>query len=430
MGRIESKKIDMLKYLTLLCFLFAASLSGNAQQTQSDSYTRYELLEPSSQSFRIIYDVTATKEGATFYFNTLRKGSEHKVDKVYDLMTGQELKWSIVEATIARENGHVTASADTDYLMVTFARAVPKDGEARIRIDKTYKDPKSYYEKDGQLIFERSLDIKRNSVVLPDGYEIVDCNYPSQIETTNGKIKASFLNRGNGAVNYKLTAKLLPANAQRIAGTGEVSPWAGYQAKPRGPDRSKARLDFLLRERAFQDREIVYYLQQPETHSFRLSHDYTESRVGINKYLNVVRPGSRASDPSAYILDTGEQLKVETLKGNEITAKGIDIGEEVKPETELVIIWFDAVKEGQSKRLRIWETYTDPSRYLIYNNELVWDRGFGRNRNDVVLPDNWYLTTMSIPATIEQLDDGRIQLGYINDRPDNMDVFLRARRRK
>ena len=145
---------------------------------------------------------------------------------------------------------------------------------------------------------------------------------------------------------------------------------------------------------------------------------------------NIVRPGSRASDPSAYILDTGEKLKVETLKGAEITRKGIDIGEEVKPETELVVIWFDAVKKGESRRLRIWETYTDPNRYLIYNKELVWDRGFGRNRNDVVLPEGWYLTTNSIPATVEQIDDGRIQLGFVNDRPDNIDVLIRARRRK
>lgn len=361
--------------------LLAVLSNGYAQQTQSDSYTKYELLAPSIQSFRIIYDVTATKEGAKFYFNTLRKGSEHKVDHVYDLMSGEELKWSIVEGAVAKKNGHVTASDDTDYLMVTLARAVPKEGEARIRIDKTYKDPKSYYQKNGELIFERSLGIKRNSVVLPEGYEIVGCNYPSQVETTNGRIKTSFLNRGNGAVTYKLTAKLLPKNAQREADKGEASPWADYQSKPQGRDRSKARLDYQLRERAFQDREIVYYLQQPETHSFRLYHDYTESREGVDKYLNIVRPGSRASDPSAYILDTGKQLKVETLKGAEITAKGIDIGEEVKPETELVVIWFDAVKKGQSKRLRIWETYTDPSRYLIYNDELVWDRGFGRNRN-------------------------------------------------
>ena len=44
-------------------------------QTDADEYTRYELLEPESASFRIIYEVTATTPGATAYFNPIRKGS-------------------------------------------------------------------------------------------------------------------------------------------------------------------------------------------------------------------------------------------------------------------------------------------------------------------------------------------------------------------
>src|SRR5256885_7506966 len=36
-------------------------------------------------------------------------------------------------------------------------------------------------------------------------------------------------------------------------------------------------------------------LQPPETHAFDLYHDYTESRAGVDKYLNVVRSGSAVS---------------------------------------------------------------------------------------------------------------------------------------
>ena len=71
-------------------------------------------------------------------------------------------------------------------------------------------------------------------------------------------------------------------------------------------------------ERAFQDREIVYFLKSPETHAFSLYHDYTETREGTDKYVNIVRAGSTVSDPSAKILDTGEALKIETLKGQAI----------------------------------------------------------------------------------------------------------------
>src|SRR5215472_18725614 len=108
-----------------------------------------------------------------------------------------------------------------------------------------------------------------------------------------------------------------------------------------------------LSERAHQDRDIVYFLQQPETHSFDLYHDYTESRPGTDKYLNVVRKGSRASKPSAKILDTGESLKVETLRGAEITKASLDIGEPVNAESEVVVIRFPAVAKGKSVRLRI-----------------------------------------------------------------------------
>ena len=59
-----------------------------------------------------------------------------------------------------------------------------------------------------------------------------------------------------------------------------------------------------LNERAHQDREIVYFLQQPDTHAFALYHDYTESRPGVGAYYNVVRAGSRASNPAARLLDT------------------------------------------------------------------------------------------------------------------------------
>src|SRR5207302_8689114 len=56
-----------------------------------------------------------------------------------------------------------------------------------------------------------------------------------------------------------------------------------------------------LSERAHQDREIVYFLQQPDTHAFSLYHDYTEARPGVNGYANVVREGSVASHPSARV---------------------------------------------------------------------------------------------------------------------------------
>jgi len=184
-----------------------------------------------------------------------------------------------------------------------------------------------------------------------------------------------------------------------------------------------------LSERAHQDRDIVYFLQQPETHSFDLYHDYTEARPGTDKYLNVVRKGSRASKPSARILDTGEVLKAETLRGGAITSAALDIGEPVQPDSEVVVIRFPAVEKGRSVRLRISETYTDEKSYRLEGDELVFDRTFGRPRNAVVLPAGWYLTASSIPAVVTQTADGRIRLDFVNARPDEIAVLIKAKKR-
>lgn len=425
-GYVQNLFLSLNHYrFSTLFLIFCMAVS--AQQRQSDSYTRYELLNPETQSFRIVYDVSATTAGAKYYWNTLRRGSEHTVEAVWDPYSGKQLKWEIVEGKVARQNGLTQASDDTDYLQIQLARPVPSNGEIRLRIDKTYQDKASYFSEDGGIVFSRTLGIKRNSVVLPAGYELTHCNYPVQVQlTVDARIKLSFLNRGPLGVPLLVKARPLPKDVtiKRTENTSYT-----YDGSGSGRNQSRARIGWDFEERAFQNREIVYFLQQPETHSFRLYHDYTETRVGVDRYLNIVRGGSKATDPSAMILDTGENLKVESLKGKAITERGIDLNNEITPETEVIAIWFDPVKEGGSKRLRITETYTDRGRYLLHGDELVWDRSFGRNRNDVVLPPGWFLTTNSIPAVIEQTAEGQTLLKYVNDRPDAIEVYIKAQRK-
>lgn len=187
-----------------------------------------------------------------------------------------------------------------------------------------------------------------------------------------------------------------------------------------------------LAERAHQSRDIVYFLQPPETHAFDLYHDYTESRPGVDRYLNVVRKGSAASAPSARSLDTGEALTVETRTADELLKAGLHVGEtaeEVPAGSDVVVIRFPAVLAGGSLRLRIAETYTDPKSYRLEGDELTFDRTFGRARDAVVLPAGWYLTATSIPATVSETADGRIRLDFVNPRPDEIAVLIRARRR-
>jgi hypothetical protein len=398
---------------------------GLAQNRSEDEYTRYELLAPETASFRIIYDVTAVTPAARFYFNPIRRGSIASDESVIDLASGRPLDFEQVSGAEARKAGLTNADPDGEYIKVQLARPVPEVGGARIRIIKTYKDPKSYFRDGDAIVFDRPLGIKRNSVLLPAGYELIGCNIPSQIlEEPDGRIGISFMNSFPGQAPLVLRARPLTEARVPSMATARTTPPAPAPAtgSPATPmDRIR------VTERAFQDREIVYFLQDPTTHSFSLYHDYTESRAGIDKYLNIVRAGSTVSNPSARNLDTGEALQVDTLKGEAITKAGIDIGEAVGPSAELVVIRFPPVKKGTSVRLRIEETYTDPARYALIDGELMWHRSFGRPRNDIVLPAGWRVTTNSIPATVSLTDDGRIRLAYVNPRPDSIEVFVKAR---
>jgi hypothetical protein len=184
-----------------------------------------------------------------------------------------------------------------------------------------------------------------------------------------------------------------------------------------------------LSERAHQDRDIVYFLQSPETNAFSLYHDYTESREGVDKYLNVVRTGSKVSKPSGRILDTGENLKAEILTGAQMKAAGISTGgEQVAPDQEVVVTHFAPIKKGQSVRLRLSETYTAPQSYRLEGDEFVLDRSLGRPRNSVVLPRGWYLRWLSIPAVVRQTPDGLTRIDFVNGRPDSVDVLIKGKR--
>jgi len=400
-----------------IAWAFATADATGAQaapprQTEADAYTRYELLAPGSAKFRIIYDVTATTPGAAYYFNPIRAGSIATDEHVSDRATGKPLAFDVVGAAVARAGGVRVSDTTQQYIRVTLARPVPANGgEARVLIDKTYEDAKSYFTDGTTIVFNRPLGIKRNAVVLPKGYELESCNYPSQIlQEADGRIAISFWNATPAEAPLVLRARPVPTltNATRTV-----------------PSSVQAR----LAERAIQSREIVYLLQQPETHAFDLYHDYTESRAGTDHYINVVRAGSRVSNPSARNLDTGEPLALDVLKGAAITAVKLDIGEPVTPSTEIVVFRFSPVAPGATTRLRMSETYTDSARYRLAGDELVWDRSFGRPANAVVLPAGWVLTNSAIPATVSTMPDGRVRLDFINPRPDDIAVLITARRR-
>src|SRR5437016_2079527 len=179
----------------------------------ADEFTLYELLPPETHQFAITYDVTATHEGARFFFNPIRPGSQASKERVIERSSGKELKFEVVSGKDAKPTGLVPPqTADNDqFIKVYLPGPVPKGGETRIRIYKTYADAPSYYVKDGQLIFERPLGIKRNVVVLPAGWELIGCASPAIVSiSSDGRVHVSFVNDRDDQLPVKILARRLP----------------------------------------------------------------------------------------------------------------------------------------------------------------------------------------------------------------------------
>jgi hypothetical protein len=374
-----------------------APAPAEGPEREEDEYSRYELLDPESAQFHILFEVTAIEPGATVYFNPIRKGSVASGEAVFDRATSRPLQFEVVSGEEARTSGLPDADLATDYIRIHLPRPVPRDGGVRLLIEKTYKDPQSYARKGAdRIVFQRTLGIRRNAIVLPAGYELT---------APDGRSVVSFMHTGPAAFPLEIEARRTAPGSSSSSSDSE-----------------------RLAERAHQDREIVYFLQPPETHAFDLYHDYTESRPGVSRYLNVVRPGSTASAPSVRNLDTGEELRVERLRGAEVSKEAGD-DEEIAADAEVVVAHFAPVPRNGSVRIRIAETYTDPKSYRLEGDELVFDRTLGRPRNAVVLPAGWILAASSIPALVSETADGRIRLDFVNSRPDDIAVLIRARRR-
>jgi len=179
--------------------------------------------------------------------------------------------------------------------------------------------------------------------------------------------------------------------------------------------------------RAEQDREIHYWLLDPDSHQFKISHDFTESKPGQKYVHSFVRKGSVVTKSVVIDLNTGKELETYNVTGKSVNALGY-YPTPTDPDSVVVQGNLDhALAEGESVRVRVIETYTDPIGYRIEGNELVWDRTLGRPYNDVTLPQGWMLTSTSVPAIISLDAEGRVVCRYTNPRNDEIHVVIKAK---
>jgi hypothetical protein len=199
--------------MRITCIASIVALLSCAPAFAADEFTLYELLPPQSHQFAITYDVTQAKEGAELFFNPIRVGSIATKERVIARASGNDLKFEVVSGKEAKTSGLVSPNTadDAQFIRVHLPGAVPKGGQTRIRIIKTYTDAASYFLKDGLLMFQRPLGIKRNVVLLPKGWELVGCGSPGIVSTdADGRVRISFLNDRDDPLLVKIVARSLP----------------------------------------------------------------------------------------------------------------------------------------------------------------------------------------------------------------------------
>jgi hypothetical protein len=190
--------------------LILLSFAGTAMAM--DEMTVYDLLGPDTHQFAIRYDVSATDAGTSVYFNIVRPGSEASNEKVFDRATGKELPFVLANGKEAKASGQADAETkdDTEFIKITLPHPVPQDGEFRLRINKTYKDAKSYFSEGDKITFDRSLGVKRNVILLPKGYEVISCSVPAIISTEpDGRVKLSMMNDRDDELGVKIVGRKL-----------------------------------------------------------------------------------------------------------------------------------------------------------------------------------------------------------------------------
>ncbi len=191
-----------------LCWLGCVASAWGA----SDLAT-YRLLEPSTHSFELAYDVTIAREGAAYFYNPLRPGSIVTKESAIDLASGKPLEMKTATGREVKAAGGAPASTpDTmQFLWVKLIRPVPKGAETRIRILRTYTDAASYRATATGFVFERPLEPTRDLVLLPPGYELTGSRSPGIVTIdAEQRIHISFFNDRDDSLPVRIEGRKRP----------------------------------------------------------------------------------------------------------------------------------------------------------------------------------------------------------------------------
>ena len=340
-----------------------------------DAYTEYQLLEPGTGAFRIVFLPLQTRAGATEIINATRGGSEGGDVEVYDPRTGKPVEFTYEKNATNPEVHEIRAK---------LPRPVPAGGIGRVLIYKTYTDPRTYMMNGADIVWVRSLSGYRLGVVLPKGFAFVSSNVAAQLmPTADGRLKLAFANPSG-------QANPLTIHARPTA--------TSFSAASRAVDMF------------FDDVKTLYDLDAPASGRIRIEQTYSDFRKGATARLDSLAYLSM-QDMKVVDLDTAQPL----VTRRESAATVAVLGQAI-------------VDDRQSAHLRLTGTVADGS-YRVTGSELVFERTLHGLRNTILLPEGWDVSTVTQSATIGTYQ-GRTFVALINLNSENQyKVIVRARQR-
>jgi hypothetical protein len=208
-----------------ICFLilmFVASITFSQEEesfhrAEQDREIIYWLHTPETHQFSFSHDFNIVRPGQKYAHSFVRKGSTVTDDITFiDLDTGKRLKTQKVTGKDVNELGYYPEPTDAEDIVVQgeLLAPVPNGGSVRIRVKETYTDAERYYvDKNGGFVWDRTFGRPRNVMVLPSGWMLVSCSFPSIIsEDKEGRIVVELNNPHNDELHVVLHGKLRPVS--------------------------------------------------------------------------------------------------------------------------------------------------------------------------------------------------------------------------
>ena len=250
--------------------------------------------------------------------------------------------------------------------------------------------------------FEHAAPAGRITVVLPPGTFLAGSSVPVQTAVEKGRLKLGILHPGPEPLPLRLEIE-----------SGDP-----------GRDRT-IEGDF----RADDERNIVYWLEDPAEHRLSLALELLIDTPGQAHVFSVLLPTDEILDPVTLDVDRGVELPTRIVPAAEAAA--IPHAPAPLPDGARVLVadLGYSVPEGGNARIRLYQTAINPGFELLENGDFRLLRFLARPRTRIVLPPGWDLTSLDQPAFQHRDVEGRIVLDFVHAGGDRPSLTLTARRR-